>query len=209
MQTLYGGDIWASYEPGPQQDAVEGWNGNHPSLKRLAASAGDHLVVDVGVWKGQSTISMARAMKENGIDGCVIAVDTFLGSPEHWDSSRKLFARQHGMPDLYWTFLSNVVHAGVRDYVIPMPQTSVTAAMTLRRLKIRPALVHIDAAHEYEEVLRDAQEYWDILQPGGNLIGDDYHRTWPGVIRAAGEFSARTQCPLSIEPPKWILQKNR
>jgi|NGEPerStandDraft_6_1074524.scaffolds.fasta_scaffold43877_1 cephalosporin hydroxylase len=207
MQMLYGNDIWEGFNPIRTTQAAEGWNGNHPSLKRLASTAGTRTVIDVGVWKGQSTITMAQAMKKARIDGCVIAVDTFLGSAEHWNRDLNLFTRAHGMPDIFQTFMSNVCKAGVQDYVIPMPQTSITAALILQQLKITAAVVHIDAAHEYEEVLRDAEEYWKILDPGGYLIGDDYHETWPGVVRGAGEFSARHFCPLTIEPPKWILQK--
>jgi len=207
MQTLYGHDVWQGFIPTRTTANAEGWNGNHPSLKRLAAAAGTQTVIDVGVWKGQSTITLAQAIKKARLDGCVIAVDTFLGSAEHWDRQAGLFTRTHGMPDIYQTFLSNVCRAGVTDYIVPMPQTSVSAALILQRLNISAAIVHIDAAHEYEEVLRDAQEYWKLLESGGYLIGDDYHETWPGVVRAAGEFSARLGRPLTIEPPKWIVQK--
>jgi len=207
MQTLYGDDIWRGFNPIRTTHRVEGWNGEHPSLKRLASSAGTRTVLDVGVWKGQSTITMAQAMKEAQIDGCVIAIDTFLGSSEHWNWKLALHTRVHGMPDIFETFMSNVWSAGVQNYVIPMPQTSVTAALILQQLKITAAVVHIDAAHEYEEVLRDIEAYWKILEPGGYLIGDDYQDMWPGVVRAAGEFSARCLRPLTIEHPKWILQK--
>ena len=81
------------------------------------------------------------------------------------------------------------------------------AAVILQRLQVTAAVVHVDAAHEYEDVMRDAAAYWAILNPGGYLIGDDYHETWPGVIKAAGEFSAKVGRPLSIDGPKWILQK--
>jgi len=207
MQKLYGHDIWEQFRPVASADEAQGWNGNHPSLRRIAGSTGGAIVIDVGVWKGQSTITMARAMKDAGIDGCVIAVDTFLGSAEHWDPGRNLFTRYHGLPDIYGTFLANVHAAGVTGYVVPMPQTSANAVMILRRLRIIASVIHIDAAHEYEAVLKDAQDYWSILAPGGYLIGDDYHPTWPGVIRAAGEFSATLCRPLTIEAPKWILQR--
>jgi hypothetical protein len=209
MQLLYGRDVWEGFTPTPTTRVPEGWNGNHPSLKRLAGTVGTKTVIDVGVWKGQSTISMALAMKSARIDGCVIGIDTFLGSPEHWTepSLSSLYGRNHAMPDIFQAFMSNVWKAGIQDYVIPMPQTSVNAALILQRLGVRAAVVHIDAAHEYEEVLRDAEEYWKILEPGGYLIGDDYHESWPGVVRAAGEFSARQQRPLTVEIPKWILQK--
>ena len=32
---------------------------------------------------------------------------------------------------------------------------------------------------------------------------------WPGVIRAAGEFSARLGRPMIIQSPKWILRKTK
>jgi hypothetical protein len=206
MQVLYGRDVWSGFKSRRTTRAPEGWNGNHPSLRRLASIPGAKTVIDVGVWKGQSTITMARAMKDARIDGCVIAVDTFLGSPEHWHESN-LYTRTHAMPDIYQTFMSNVCKCEIQDYIVPMPQTSVAAARILGKLGVRAAVVHIDAAHEYEEVIRDAEEYWKILETGGYLIGDDYHETWPGVVRAATDFAAREHRPLTIESPKWILQK--
>lgn len=205
IDRLYGTDPWQGFVP-DEAAVLQGWNGDHDSLARLMTTPGSKLVVDVGVWKGQSTIHMARSMRDAGIDGCVVAVDTFLGSPEHWNDTR-LFKRHCGMPDLYRTFMSNVFAAGVQDYVVPMPQTSVTAAMIIARAGLSPSVAHVDAAHEYREVLRDAQEYWSILAPGGYLIGDDYDLSWAGVVRAAGEFSAQVCRPLTIEPPKWILRK--
>lgn len=205
IDRLYGTDPWQGFVP-DDAAVLQGWNGDHDSLARLMTTPGSKLVVDVGVWKGQSTIHMARSMRDAGIDGCVVAVDTFLGSPEHWNDTR-LFKRHCGMPDLYRTFMSNVFAAGVQDYVVPMPQTSITAAMIIARAGLSPSVAHVDAAHEYREVLRDAQEYWSILAPGGYLIGDDYDLSWAGVVRAAGEFSAQVCRPLTIEPPKWILRK--
>jgi hypothetical protein len=207
MQVLYGSDIWEGFDPQHFEETVQGWNGVHPALSRFAADAETKVVIDVGVWKGGSTIHMASAMKERNINGVVIAIDTFLGSPEHWAGRWAMFKRHHGMPDLYYTFMSNVVRAGVADYVIPMPQASVIAVQVLQRARITAGLIHVDAAHEYREVLRDVEDYWEILAPGGHMVGDDYSPSWPGVIKAAGEFSARVCLPLSIQPPKWILQK--
>lgn len=208
MQKLYGRDLWDGFRPArPPQPGVQGWNGDHPALAQLATMAGQKIVIDVGVWKGQSTITMAAAMKRAQLDSCIIAVDTFLGSIEHWGAG--LFARAHGMPDLYQTFLENVYYAGVADYIIPLPQTSTTAALILQRLGISAAVVHIDASHEYADVMRDAEEFWKVLGEGGFLIGDDYHEAWPGVVRAAGEFSARLGRPMIVQPPKWILRKTK
>jgi len=93
MQTLYGENIWEGFALGHASEEVQGWNGNHSALQRLTSEHGGRVVVDVGVWKGQSTITLANAMKLSGIDGCVVAVDTFLGSPEHWSRLGGLFSR--------------------------------------------------------------------------------------------------------------------
>jgi hypothetical protein len=206
MQRLYGRDIWEGFQPArPAQPVIHGWNGDHPVLSHLAVQAAAKVVIDVGVWQGQSTITMAAAMKQAQLDSCVIAIDTFLGSVEHWGTT--YYARFHGLPDLYQTFLENAYYSGVTDYVVPMPQTSTTAALILQRLGIGAAVVHIDASHEYADVIRDAEEFWKVLGEGGFLIGDDYNELWPGVVRAAGEFSARLCRPLIVQPPKWLLRK--
>ncbi|RYE50764.1 MAG: class I SAM-dependent methyltransferase [Hyphomicrobiales bacterium] len=207
MHKLYGTNIWDGFSPQFTEDQVQGWNGDHPSLSRLASLQGPKIIVDVGVWKGQSTITMANALKNNGIDGVIIAVDTFLGSPEHW-SGGGLFQRIHGLPNLYDIFMSNVHRAGVTDFIIPMAQTSSTAAKIIKQLGIRPTIVHVDAAHEYREAMQDLEDYWELLEDGGYLIGDDYHVTWPGIVQAAGEFSAKVCRPLTVEIPKFIIHKS-
>jgi predicted O-methyltransferase YrrM len=207
MSRLYPNNVWEGFSPAHPAQEVQGWNSNHPALTRCIRGLRPQVIIDVGVWKGLSTINLARALKDSGTEGCVIAVDTFLGSPEHWDHSRNLFRRIHGYPDLYQQFLSNVYHAGLQDYVVPMPQTSHVAAALLKKYGIKASLIHIDAAHEYEDVFRDARAYWEILEDGGVLVGDDYHPTWPGVVRAADEFAGSVGRQLSVESPKWIISK--
>jgi hypothetical protein len=70
-----------------------------------------------------------------------------------------------------------------KDLVVPLPQSSEHAAIILSRLGIRAGLIHIDAAHEYDPVMRDVRTYWELLEPGGYLVGDDYVDVWPDVIR--------------------------
>jgi hypothetical protein len=215
MSTLYPHNIWEGVLVSEGGADSEGWNGAHQgmldmavlSARRATAAGMRAVIVDVGVWKGQSTIHLAKALQSAGIDGCVLAVDTFLGSFEHWNNPACPLDRVHGFPDLYRLFLSNVRRAGVEDYVVPIPQTSTTAAAILRRYEITASMVHIDAAHEYADVLRDAQEYWSLIQPGGALIGDDYDPYWAGVVKAADEFSSSVNTPLQIDYPKWILRK--
>ena len=189
---------------------LQGWNSQHESLQRAAETA--TIIIDVGVWKGASTIFLAGLLKQRGTKGCVIAIDTFLGSLEHGHKTSPFFdliPRRHGAPMLYEQFLTNVVRAGVQDVVVPFPQTTDTAAAILAMLGVKAGLIHLDAAHDYASVLRDARVFWRLLEPGGWLIGDDYNESWPGVIKAADEFSGEVRQPLEIIPPKWIIHGNR
>lgn len=211
---LYGADhelVWPRIHP--PEDSIEGWNGQHEALLWVAQNYGP-ILVDVGVWKGQSTLTMAGELRRCEKDACVIAVDTFLGSADLWDkddfvamSSPRGFDRYSGMPDLYGRFLSNVGRADLKDFVVPMPQTSTIAAAVLKRKGIRPNAVHIDASHDYESVLFDAQIWWGILAPGGVLIGDDYDECHPALVAAVNVFAAEAVRPIETRPPKWIVKK--
>jgi len=208
MQALHGEDIWHGFLPrGPNQQPIHGWNGVFPPFKGLLSEVNNKIFVDVGVWKGQSTVFVAESMRDADIDGCVISIDTFLGSLEHSLRGRPLFKRTNGRPDLYETFLDNVFYRNLTHLVVPLPQTSLCAARVLRHFNITAGIVHIDASHTYEDVLADVEAYWPLIAPGGYLVGDNYHQSWPGVVKAAQEFSRRVGIDLSVMMPKWLIQK--
>lgn len=147
----------------------------------LSTRSYSDIFLQVGVWKGRSTVMFAQWLKEQK-GGVIIAVDTFLGALEFWnrrftrgqfDRERNLFFR-HGYPMVYYVFLSNVIHMNVSDYVIPFPVPSRLAASFLEEKNFEADLVHIDAAHEYEDCLEDIKLWWKLVRPGGGvLMGDD------------------------------------
>ncbi len=209
MRRIHGGDVYAGFVPTFAEDR-QGWNSEHTCFEEIIRGLRPSVVIDVGAWKGGSTIHLADLMKRAEIAGTVIGIDTFLGSVEHWDRNSGfagLFPRRFGMPLLYEQFLSNVVRCGAQDRIVPLALTSGAAGVLLRRLGIRAGLVHIDASHEYEDVLRDARTYWELLTPGGFLVGDDYNNDWPDVVRAANQFASDKATPLMKAAPKWVVRK--
>lgn len=175
-----------------------GWNSNHQYLSQEIARLRPDVTVEVGVWKGGSTLTMARQLQSIDCDGVIIAIDTWLGSPEHWSDGGKRqtdLSPSYGFPQLYFKFMNNVVMAGLQDYVVPMPIDSANAAIVLANAGLRPALIHIDAAHDYETVTSDLHRWWAALRPGGVMIVDDYDATlkiWGSVGRAVNDFLTHT-----------------
>lgn len=191
------GSPFAGFPAGLYARDGQGWNSDHPLLARTVAEVRPRLTVEVGVWKGASTITLAEALRDGGIDGAVLAVDTWLGSYEHW-LKPNIFPdlhHVHGYPQLYRTFLANVAGAEVQPWVVPLPIDSAGAHGILSHHGLRPDVVHVDAGHDHDSVSADLARWWERLAPGGWLIADDYDpegRVWPSVRDAVDAFLART-----------------
>lgn len=202
---------YEDFDPTPYPEDLQGWGSDDPLLTEAVRVLRPALICEVGSWKGRSAINMARAAKEHGINTEILCVDTWLGSSEHWlyKNSPDFFASlqiRNGMPQLYFTFLANVVRAGMSDLITPFPTTSETAASILTSLGIKFDLIYIDAAHEYESVKRDISLYLDLLSDDGLLIGDDYI-VWEGVTRAANDIANARNLPLIGRNGKFLIPK--
>lgn len=147
-----------------------GWYGNHSKMERLFRIYSPKVVVEVGSWLGKSTRHIASLLPE---DGVVYAVDHWLGSHEH----------QHGndrpIATLYDQFLSNVIHAGLTNKIIPVRMTSLEAAKTIN---IAPDIIYLDASHDYESVYKDISAWFPLVKGHGILCGDDW---WWGTAHDA------------------------
>jgi hypothetical protein len=175
------------------------------------------LVIEVGVWKGRSTCFLAEALKQRTRSGAVVAVDTWLGALEFWtrtesagapDPTRNLLPA-HGYPQVYYQFLTNVAQRNLSEYVIPFPASSRLAHdfFALHPAQPRAQLIHIDAAHEYRDVVEDVRMWWGLLDEGGIMLGDDFSSAWPGVIRAACEHAESYGLSLETWDVKWWVRK--
>lgn len=188
----------------------QGWRSNHEFLITEVQRLKPKTILEVGVWKGGSVITMAAAARDVDLDSVVVAVDTFAGSQEHWIRDKNGFNEilkvRGGRPIIYETFMSNIIDAGLTDYVLPFPVDSFTAYKVLDNKKITFDLIHIDADHEYQSAMKDLTMWTSLLNPGGSIICDDYHKSWPGVVRAVNEFKTKTNMKFSHKDGKALLQ---
>lgn len=186
---LYRGiDIYTKFDADHTKVDMQGWGSEHPILQWTIENLKPNLIIEVGSWKGLSAINMAKKLQSLNIEGEILCIDTWLGSPEHWLGSE---CRQswydslrinNGRPNLYDTFLNNVVENKCEKFITPFPLNSEAAFFVLSRLSVKSKMIYIDAGHEYESVIRDIEMYWQLLEDGGVMILDDF-MVWEGVTK--------------------------
>ncbi|WP_159012876.1 class I SAM-dependent methyltransferase [Acidisoma sp. S159] len=192
---------------------MQGWNSHHRFLTDSITEFRPRTIVEVGVWKGLSTMTMAKRVKAINYDAAIVAVDTWLGSSEHSirPAYREDLCHVFGYPSLYYTFAANVVQQKLQDVIVPLPLDSGNAAVALQALAIEIDMIHIDGAHDYEGVLADLERWWPLLKPGAVVVMDDYDpsgKIWPSVRQAVDEFTAKKEVlGFLAEPYKARFQK--
>lgn len=149
----------------------QGWFGNDVPLKNILHGMPIKTVLEVGSWLGCSTRFFATELPE---DGKVYAVDTWLGSEEEI-----LHQTDPRLPFLYQQFLSNIIHAGLTDKIIPIRMKSLEAAQALN---IKADLIYLDGAHDTINVYNDILYWYPHLNEYGMICGDDW--MWPTVQTA-------------------------
>ncbi len=204
-----GHDPFLNYPSRLYRQDHQGWGSSHPYLTDVVETRSAKIVVEIGVWKGGSVISLASKMKALDLDAVVIAVDTWLGAWDHWTSD-EWFAHlnfSNGYPSIYHTFAANIIGEGLQDYVLPLPLDSVNAANVMRHHEVQVDAVHIDGGHDYHAVTSDLREWWPMIRQGGVLIGDDYPH-WPEVKKAFDDFFiTQGKFPFDVDPPKCRIIK--
>ena len=153
---------------------------NAKNLKTFIQALKPRIVVELGVWLGESSFFMADLLDDNAR---LYAVDTWVDYPDIKD----IPYMKNMMPKAYWQFLSNCLHLGLAHKIIPVRMTSAQAAQALN---ISPNLVYIDASHAEEDVFNDIVDWYPKIIQGGICCGDDWN--WEsvrkGVIRASKEL---------------------
>jgi len=210
MNTILDKSIYDNFIPG--QLDITGWNGHSNIFKELILNINPTLIIEVGTWKGLSAITMANILKQNNIKSKIICVDTWLGALEFIDRLKHTPERDlklvNGYPTIYYQFLSNVVLSEVQEYILPFPNTSNIAYNYFHNNSIKADLIYIDGSHEYEDVKKDIDNYYNLLNNKGIIFGDDYYN-FVGVQKAVTEFCLKNKCEFSIQENNfWIIKKN-
>jgi len=158
-------------------------------------------IVELGAWKGLSTVWLANGVKDRG-NGRVYSIDTWEGSANEAIHAEML--KDYDKDQLCNEFLENMIKAGVAEYVEPIRTTTLNASR-IWPVENQIGLLMIDADHSYEGVKRDF-EFWSPLVADGGLIVFDDVPTWPGPTKLV------TQLPhwyeqVGVSQGQWIVCK--
>lgn len=189
---------------------LQGWGSKDPVFEEIIQDIRPRIIIEVGSWKGASAIHMGAICRRHDVPTEIICVDTWLGSAElittrakpEWRTSLNY---RYGYPQLFYTFIRNVIEHHLAEVITPFPASSDVAFYALKRLGIQGDLIYIDGGHEYDSVLRDLELYRQLLAPEGTLMGDDFKS--PGVERAVNEFVAHHDLLLEDKGRKYLVRQ--
>jgi predicted O-methyltransferase YrrM len=148
-------------------DGVDGWLSDAQArrLWRAAADAPDGgQIVEIGSFRGRSTIILARAAEE-GV--AVVAIDPHGGGDRGPNEIRPDAAR--GDAD-HAAFSANLAAAGVAERVRHVRRRSGDA---LGEVTGDIDVLYIDGAHRYAPAKDDIERWGDRVRPGGRLLIHD------------------------------------
>lgn len=158
---------------------VEGWlsEGEAKYLYSLASHGpGQGALVEIGSWKGKSTIVLASGSSAAGREK-VYAIDHHKGSPEHEGLGYKEI-------DTEAEFRQNIGIAAIEEYVVPMVMRSDEA---VQKWEGPIRLLWIDGDHDYEAVRNDFLLWEPYVVPGGVIAFHDTY-AWEGPRRVVEEY---------------------
>lgn len=136
-------------------------------------------IVEIGSWKGRSTIALALAVKARG-NGRVYAIDPHTGEKDRTGV---------GPPQTLKDFQANIARAGVAPLVEPLVVTSHEARPRFADRSVD--FLFVDGSHQYLDVRRDIEDWEGALKDLAAVAFND--PSAPGVYRALRETVLRSR----------------
>jgi hypothetical protein len=209
---LFGVDsVYAHYvPPETKQEGIYSTHIQQAALDRIVSLLGalPNLGIEVGSYVGHGACKLGQLFKSN--NGVLLCVDTWCGDINMWLGSAfsSTMGKQDGNPDLYHHFMKRILDNGLDDTVIPVRVSSVVAARMIKVLGYEIDFVYLDSAHEAGETFLEMNLYYDLLKPGGVLLGDDFG-CFPAVkydVQKFLEFKG-LNAELLEDKETWIIKK--
>jgi predicted O-methyltransferase YrrM len=183
---------------------TEGWLSENEAdlllsvtLKSCTGLPPPHHIVEIGSYKGKSTVLLGSVVKAYFPSAKVYAIDPHEGMVGAADEGIQSIG-----PSLE-SFRRNIADAGIADAVELIRDYSYQVAWE------RPiTLLFIDGLHDYFNVARDFWHFADYIVDGGYVAFHDYADYYPGVMAFVDELLAMDiYREVHLESSMMVVQK--
>ncbi|MGK7900468.1 MAG: class I SAM-dependent methyltransferase, partial [Hormoscilla sp.] len=129
----------------------------------------DAVIVEIGSYKGRSTVAMAYACNESNRK--IYCIDT-------WDGNDSDFPDR----DFFQVWQQNVQKNNLDQYVVPLRGYSNDILSRWSELTDENKIdfIFIDGSHQFVDVLKDFEISLSMVKEGGWIAFHDVVQTWPG-----------------------------
>lgn len=167
----------------------QGYYVNFEYITKLFAANKITTALEIGSDFGRSTRHIGSLLPDGGK---LYAVDTWDFTVEGYNNTR------------YAPFLSNVIHVGLTDKIIPIRKSSQDAIYDFKLFGLTFDLIYVDGSHQTEDVIRDLELYYPMRSEHGILCGDDWllKTVRAGVI----EFAQKHQLTIYGACNFWFIR---
>ena len=149
---------------------------------------------EIGVLKGENAISIKEALNMERLY-LIDIWDEYL----HEEKTKTLnfFKYYEGVKKIFKDYKNVIIIRG----------DSIEVAKTIKNNSLD--FVYIDGNHDYEFVKKDIDVWYHKVKKGGYICGDDYCKSWKGVIKAVNEFIEKNNFKLISKHKEgdWWFQK--
>lgn len=157
------------------------------------------IFLEVGCFMGKSTSYMMQKIDSSNKEISVKVIDIFKPECTHHEDLIKSSGDN----------LLDIFKDNVTSLVGHLPDILIGESQQL--YKKFPddffSMIFIDAAHDYESVKADLNNFYPKLKSGGIFAGHDYGESTAGVGKAVDEFVKENNLKLDVMTASWILIK--
>jgi glycosyltransferase involved in cell wall biosynthesis len=154
-------------------------------------------IVEIGSWQGQSIVHLCQRLQDLGKAATVNCVDTWKG--EQNQPSHLQVVDKHG-GSILGKFTENIEAAKVAGMIKVTVGDSAESASQFEDGSMD--FIFIDAAHDYDSVVKDLAAWWPKLKEGGIFAGHDY--PWHEVEKAVNEHASANGYEVTPAGRCWI-----
>jgi len=180
---------------------IDGWCDYSPFYRALAQALPEGgTFVEIGSWMGQSISVFCQEIQDFGKTAKLWCVDTFKG--EQNQPSHLAVVGENG-GSIREVFERNTKATGAREMIEVIEGDSAESAAMFDDGSLDA--IYIDAAHDYESVVKDLAAWYPKLKPQGIFSGHDYPH-WE-VKQAVDEHAAANGYTVEKMGRVWMKTK--